>query len=79
MLLRLSVQNFAVLENIEVDFSKGMTVLTGESGAGKSKIIEAIGYLEGKRASQEDIRHGKSGAVIEGVFCLLYTSPSPRD
>lgn len=68
VLLRLSVQNFAVLENIEVDFSKGMTVLTGESGAGKSKIIEAIGYLEGKRASQEDIRHGKSGAVIEGVF-----------
>ena len=68
MLLRLSVKNFAVLENIEIDFSRGMTVLTGESGAGKSKIIEAIGYLEGKRASQEDIRHGKSGAVIEGVF-----------
>lgn len=68
MLLRLSVQNFAVLENIEIDFSHGMTVLTGESGAGKSKIIEAISYLEGKRASSDDIRHGSHGAVIEGVF-----------
>src|SRR5690625_6818083 len=45
-----------------------MTVLTGESGAGKSKIIEAISYLEGKRASADDIRHGSNGAVIEGVF-----------
>lgn len=68
MLLRLSVQNFAVLENIELDFSRGMTVFTGESGAGKSKIIEAISYLEGRRASADDIRYGNSGAVIEGVF-----------
>ncbi len=68
MLLRLSVQNFAVLENIELDFSRGMTVFTGESGAGKSKIIEAISYLEGRRASADDIRYGSSGAVIEGVF-----------
>ncbi|WP_026858112.1 DNA repair protein RecN [Jeotgalicoccus psychrophilus] len=68
MLLRLSVQNFAVLENIELDFSKGMTVFTGESGAGKSKIIEAVSYLEGRRASADDIRYGSSGAVIEGVF-----------
>lgn len=68
MLLRLSVKNFAVLENIEIDFNKGMTVLTGESGAGKSKIIDSIAYLNGKRASQDDIRHGESRAVIEGVF-----------
>lgn len=68
MLLRLSVQNFAVLEKIELDFSRGMTVFTGESGAGKSKIIEAISYLEGRRASADDIRYGSSGAVIEGVF-----------
>lgn len=68
MLLRLSVQNFAVLENIELDFSRGMTVFTGESGAGKSKIIEAISYLVGRRASTDDIRYGSSGAVIEGVF-----------
>lgn len=68
MLLRLSVKNFAVLENVEIDFSKGMTVLTGESGAGKSKIIEAISYLEGRRASADDIRYNSSGAVIEGVF-----------
>src|SRR5699024_12831305 len=45
-----------------------MTVLTGESGAGKSKIIDSIAYLNGKRASQDDIRHGESRAVIEGVF-----------
>ena len=78
MLLRLSVRNFAVLENIELDFSKGMTVLTGESGAGKSKIIEAISYLEGRRASAEDIRYNSSGAVIEGVFDFPASSKLSR-
>ena len=68
MLLRLNIKNFAILENIELDFHNGLTVLSGESGAGKSMIIEAINYLDGKRASQDDIRYDTEGSLIEGVF-----------
>lgn len=48
MLLSLQVKNFAIIDNINIDFKKGMTVLTGETGAGKSLIIDAIGLLFGK-------------------------------
>lgn len=68
MLLRLNVKNFAVLKNIELDLSDGLTDISGESGAGKSMIIESIRYLYGKRASVEDIRFETEGAVIEGAF-----------
>lgn len=68
MLLRLNIKNFAILENIELDFHNGLTVISGESGAGKSMIIEAINYLYGKRASHEDIRYDTEGSLIEGVF-----------
>lgn len=68
MLLRLNIKNFAILENIELDFHNGLTVISGESGAGKSMIIEAINYLYGKRASHDDIRHDTEGSLIEGVF-----------
>lgn len=68
MLIRLKIKNLAVLKDIELDFDSGLTVISGESGAGKSMIIEAIRYLYGKRASVEDIRHETEGAVIEGVF-----------
>ncbi len=67
-LIRLKIKNLAVLKDIELDFDSGLTVISGESGAGKSMIIEAIRYLYGKRASVEDIRHETEGAVIEGVF-----------
>lgn len=50
MLLRLNIKNFAILENVELDFHDGLTVLSGESGAGKSMIIEAINYLYGKKS-----------------------------
>ncbi len=68
MLIRLNIKNFAVLKNIELEFNNGLTVISGESGAGKSMIIEAIRYLYGKRASVEDIRFETEGAVIEGIF-----------
>lgn len=68
MLISLTVQNFAIIDNIQIDFDKGMSVLTGETGAGKSLIIDAIGLLLGKRASNEMIRHSESKAVVEGVF-----------
>ena len=74
MLLRLNIKNFAILENVELDFHDGLTVLSGESGAGKSMIIEAINYLYGKRASHDDIRYNTEGSMIEGVFDFPETS-----
>ena len=68
MLVNLSVKNFAIIDNINVAFKDGMTVLTGETGAGKSLIIDAIGLLFGKRASMDMIRSGEDKATIEGSF-----------
>lgn len=68
MLMNLHVKNFAIIDNINIDFKSGMTVLTGETGAGKTLIIDAIGLLFGKRASVELIRHGEEKCIIEGVF-----------
>ncbi len=68
MLLSLSVQDFAIIEDIHIDFKPGMTVLTGETGAGKSLIIDTISLLLGERASSEMIRYGKKKASIVGVF-----------
>ncbi len=68
MLTTLTVKNFAIIDNISVDFKKGLTVLTGETGTGKSLIIDAIGLLLGDRASVSMIRKGASKAIIEGIF-----------
>ncbi|OFS64210.1 DNA repair protein RecN [Nosocomiicoccus sp. HMSC09A07] len=68
MLLRLNINNFAVLENVELDFYNHLTIISGESGAGKSMLIDALSYLAGKRASMDDIRYDTSGLVLEGVF-----------
>ena len=70
MLISLTVKNFAIIDNIQIDFRDGMTVLTGETGAGKSLIIDAIGLLFGKRASNDMIRFGEDKALIEGVFSI---------
>ena len=68
MLTKLKVSNFAIIEDIELDFKNGLTVLTGETGAGKSLIIDCIGLLLGERAASEMIRQGEDKAVVEGVF-----------
>ena len=68
MLISLTVKNFAIIESLKVDFNNNMTVLTGETGAGKSLIIDAIGLLLGKKADLSLIRHGEQKASIEGIF-----------
>lgn len=68
MLTNLHVQNFAIIDKIDIDFKSGLTVLTGETGAGKSLIIDAIGLLIGAKASHSLVRNGASKATIEGVF-----------
>lgn len=70
MLAELSIKNFAIIESLSVSFQKGLTVLTGETGAGKSIIIDAISLVVGGRGSTEFIRHGCNKAEIEGLFLL---------
>ncbi|MGJ7912038.1 DNA repair protein RecN [Neobacillus sp. LXY-1] len=68
MLSELSIKNFAIIEQLSVSFDKGLTVLTGETGAGKSIIIDAIHLLVGGRGSSEFVRHGEEKAELEGLF-----------
>ncbi|WP_404337596.1 DNA repair protein RecN [Planococcus rifietoensis] len=68
MLRELDIRNFAIIDTLSVSFTEGMTVLTGETGAGKSIIIDAVHLLAGGRGSQEFIRHGAQKAEIEGLF-----------
>jgi DNA repair protein RecN (Recombination protein N) len=68
MLITLRLKNFAVVEEAEVGFGAGLTVLTGETGAGKSILIDALGLLVGGRAEPDVIRSGADEAVIEGLF-----------
>ncbi|WP_144412592.1 AAA family ATPase, partial [Mammaliicoccus sciuri] len=68
MLQTLSIKQFAIIEELEVQLSDGLTVLSGETGSGKSIIIDAIGQLIGMRASSDFVRHGEKKAVIEGIF-----------
>lgn len=68
MLQTLSIKQFAIIDELEVHFGDGLTVLSGETGAGKSIIIDAIGQLIGMRASSNYVRHGEKKAIIEGIF-----------
>ena len=68
MLIKLKVQNFAIIEDIEIAFKDGLTVLTGETGAGKSLIIDSLSLLLGERAQLEMIRTGFDKAEIIGYF-----------
>lgn len=68
MLANLRVENFALMEEIEQSFGSGLHVFTGETGAGKSMLIDALSVLLGGRASNEFIRHGEESARVEGVF-----------
>lgn len=68
MLKRLSVQNFALLEKLELEFVDGLNVLTGETGAGKSLIINALNSILGEKVSINLLRTGSPKAIVEGVF-----------
>lgn len=68
MLRLLRIRNLAVIEAVEVEFEPGFNVLTGETGAGKSIVVEAVGLLLGARASADLVRTGESQATIEAIF-----------
>ena len=68
MLLTLYIENVAVIEKCSIDFEDGLNVLTGETGAGKSIIIDAIHAIMGQRTSREIIRTGADSAFVSAVF-----------
>ena len=80
----LDVRNFVLVEHVSLNFGRGMTVLTGETGAGKSIIVDALSILLGDRTSGDIVRQGSDHAEIQAGFdlsdnpqaiaCLLYTS-----
>jgi DNA repair protein RecN (Recombination protein N) len=71
MLQSLHVENIAVIKNLDIDFESGFSVLSGETGAGKSIIIDSINMLSGNRISRELVRTGEDKAVVSAVFCDL--------
>jgi len=77
MLLSLHIENIAVIKSVDVDLSSGFISLTGETGAGKSIILDSIGLLLGKKAEKDLVRHGESRAMVSGLFGQL--SESERD
>ena len=68
MLKEIRIQNFAIIENLAVSFESGLNVMTGETGAGKSIIIDALNLLLGERADTDSIRTGETTALVEGLF-----------
>jgi DNA repair protein RecN (Recombination protein N) len=68
MLQTLHIQNFALIEDLHISFAEGVTIFTGETGAGKSILLDAIGMLAGKRASAEFVRQGANAFLVEGAF-----------
>jgi DNA repair protein RecN (Recombination protein N) len=71
MIKELRIKNFAIIENLAVSFEKGLNVLTGETGAGKSIILDALNLLLGGRADTDSIRSGESIAFVEAVFEVI--------
>lgn len=78
MLVEVSIKNFAIIDDININFTKGLNIMTGETGSGKSILVEAIGIILGSRSSKDLIQTGSKKAVLQGVF-YLEENPSIRD
>lgn len=70
MLQQITIQNFAIIDRLQIDWMPGLNVITGETGAGKSILIDAVGALLGDRLGPEVVRSGASRALVEGVFVV---------
>lgn len=69
MLLELKIQNFTIIDDVTIEFTEGMNILTGETGSGKSIIIDALSTVLGGKAYKEMIKSGADSAFVEAVFC----------
>ena len=76
MLVTLQIENYALIEQVSIPFGPGLTVLTGETGSGKSILVDALGLLLGERAEAGAIRSGAAQAVVTGTFSSPFDSPS---
>ena len=93
MISTLHIKNIGIIDDLSIDFNEGLNILTGETGAGKTLIIQSLEIISGGRFSKEIIRKGENYSLVEAsiylpeseisedgnIICLLYTSPSPRD
>lgn len=70
MLCELKVSNFAIIDNVHIQFREGLNILSGETGAGKSILLKSLGLLMGEKATAESVRTGAESAVVEGSFDL---------
>lgn len=70
MLVEINIKNFAIIDDINVNFAKGLNIITGETGSGKSILVDAIGIILGSRSSKDLIQSGYKKAVLQGVFYL---------
>jgi len=73
VLLSININNYTLVESLEIEFSKGTTAITGETGAGKSLVLDALGMALGDRADSDTIRHGKKRAEITATFDISST------
>src|SRR5262252_3702568 len=78
MLLELVVENYAVVERLRVQFHGGLNLLTGETGSGKSIVVDALGLLLGARTSAEMVRSGAERARVSGIFEVAETAALGR-
>src|SRR5438477_4496699 len=78
MLAELNISNFAIIDRLYLRLGPGFNALTGETGAGKSIIIDALGALLGSKIGPEFVRHGSQSARVEGQFDLASMDPAPR-
>src|SRR5260370_23801065 len=76
MLSQLTIRNFAIVDPLQIDWHPGLNVITGETGAGKSILIDAVGALVGDRLGPEIVRSGATRALVEGVFTVASADPS---
>ena len=78
MLLNLHVKNIALIDEADVNLSEGLNILTGETGAGKSILIDSIGFLLGERAGRELVRSGETSATVQALFSDLDEGTTTR-
>ena len=78
MLKFLLIENFALIDHLEIEFRKGLNLITGETGSGKSILVDAVGLLAGERASQGMVRDGFENARVEGIFQVSPRHPIRR-
>src|SRR5438105_11207561 len=79
MLAELNISNFAIIDSVYLRLGPGFNALTGETGAGKSIIIDALGALLGSKTGPEFVRHGAASARVEGMFDLTTMQEAPRN